>query len=154
MIYVKTHSGQQVLKERRGALTPRQRSAFILFDGKRTLAQVLEATAALGITEQDVRSMVEQGVLEPIYSHPSMGTTTVEGPHSVPAESSRTPSDRYQDAYLIATQLTAGLGLRGLPLNLAVEAAGGFKELLALAPKIRAAVGDAKFARLDQVLQG
>ncbi len=72
----------------------------------------------------------------------------------MPAESSRTPSDRYQDAYLIATQLTVGLGLRGLPLNLAVEAAGGFKELLALAPKIRAAVGDAKFARLDQVLQG
>ena len=61
MIYVKTHSGQQVLKERRGALTPRQRSAFILFDGKRTLAQVLEATAALGITEQDVRSMAEHG---------------------------------------------------------------------------------------------
>ena len=35
MILVKTEAGQQVLKDRSLRLTPRQRSAFILFDGKR-----------------------------------------------------------------------------------------------------------------------
>jgi hypothetical protein len=45
MLIVKTESGHQVMKDRSVVLTPRQRAAFILVDGKRTLAQVLAATA-------------------------------------------------------------------------------------------------------------
>ena len=37
MLIVKTDLGHQVMKDRSVPLTPRQRSAFILFDGKRTL---------------------------------------------------------------------------------------------------------------------
>ena len=66
--------------------------------------------------------------------------------------SGRSPKERYQAAYPIATELTAGLGLRGFRLNLAVEGAGSFEDLAALAPKIREAVGDAKFKRLDEAL--
>jgi len=66
--------------------------------------------------------------------------------------SGRSPKERYQAAYPIATELTAGLGLRGFRLNLAVEGAGSFEDLAALAPKIREAVGDAKFERLDKAL--
>ena len=44
------------------------------------------------------------------------------------------------------------MGLRGFRLNLAVEGTSSFEELAALAPKIREAVGDAKFARLDKAL--
>ncbi|MBF5006073.1 hypothetical protein [Diaphorobacter caeni] len=160
MIYVKTQAGQQALKERHASLAPRQRSAFILFDGKRTLAKVLEATAPMGITAQDVQGMVDQGLLE-LVSAPVAATTTANsapaaatGASGFGAESFRSSGDRYQDAYRIATELTSGLGLRGLPLTLAVESAGGYRELLALAPKIRAAVGDVKFARLDQALHG
>ncbi|QIL81094.1 hypothetical protein G7047_15185 [Diaphorobacter sp. HDW4A] len=156
MIYVKTQAGQQALKERHASLAPRQRSAFILFDGKRTLAQVLEATAPMGITAQDVQGMVDQGLLEPATTAAaaSTNTPTAATPSGFGTESLRSSSDRYQDAYRIATELTSGLGLRGLPLTLAVEAAGGYRELLALAPKIRAAVGDAKYARLEQALNG
>jgi hypothetical protein len=66
--------------------------------------------------------------------------------------SGRSPKERYQAAYPIATELTAALGLRGFRLNLAVEGAGSFEDLAALAPKIREAVGDAKFDRLDKAL--
>ena len=66
--------------------------------------------------------------------------------------SGRSPKERYQAAYPIATELTAGLGLRGFRLNLAVEGAGSFDDLAALAPRIREAVGDDKFERLDQAL--
>lgn len=158
MIYVKTQAGQQALKERHGALTPRQRPAFILFDGKRTAQQVLEATAAMGVTAQDVQSMVEQGLLEPLGAPapaPAGSASTADGaPDSVSPNGFKSSGDRYQDAYRIATELTSGLGLRGLPLTLAVEAAGGYRELQALAPRIRAAVGEAKFARLEQALNG
>jgi len=55
--------------------------------------------------------------------------------------SNRTPQERYSDAKPIATKLTAGLGLRGFTLNLSVESAAGFDDLLALLPKIQDAVG-------------
>ena len=144
MILVKTQAGHQALKERHGALTPRQRSAFILFDGKRPLAQVLAATQAMGITMDDVQAMIDHGLLED--AAPPPGAAAPGG------DSGRRPSERYQAAYPIATELTASLGLRGFRLNLAVEAAAGYEQLAALAPKIRDAVGDAKFVRLEQAL--
>ena len=156
MIYVKTQAGQQALKERHASLPPRQRSAFILFDGKRTVAQVLEATASMGITAQDVQGMVDKGLLEVLSASAAAAAAAASAaPASgFGAEAFRSSGDRYQDAYRIATELTSGLGLRGLPLTLAVESAGGYRELVALAPKIRAAVGDVKYARLEQALNG
>jgi hypothetical protein len=61
--------------------------------------------------------------------------------------------DRYQEAKPLATKLTAGLGLRGFRLNLAVESAGGFDELLALLPKIKDAVGAVACAELERTLR-
>ncbi len=168
MVLVKTQAGQEALKDRRGSLSSRQRSAFILFDGKRSMGEVLAATAAMGITQDDVQTMIAQGLLAPLSGQPmpvfakatspepadaaeALGTDL--GTIASPVEGSgRSPKERYQAAYPIATELTAGLGLRGFRLNLAVEGAGSFDDLAALAPKIREAVGDDKFERLDQAL--
>ena len=49
MIYVKTESGQQAFQSRSVLLTPRQRAAFILFDGRRDSTEVLKATAGMGV---------------------------------------------------------------------------------------------------------
>ena len=65
MVLVKTQAGQEALKDRQGGLTSRQRSAFILFDGKRSTGEVLAATAAMGITQDDVQAMISLGLLEP-----------------------------------------------------------------------------------------
>ncbi|RZJ58110.1 MAG: hypothetical protein EON49_14505 [Acidovorax sp.] len=172
MVLVKTQAGQEALKDRRGSLSSRQRSAFILFDGKRTTGEILAATAAMGITQDDVQAMLAQGLLEPLSGKSAAGASGAVAVAGAPAGaaasladamdlgtvatagegSGRTPKERYQAAYPIATELTAGLGLRGFRLNLAVEGAGSFDDLAALAPKIREAVGDAKFERLDQAL--
>ena len=170
MVLVKTQAGQEALKDRRGSLSSRQRSAFILFDGKRTMGEVLAATAAMGITQDDVQTMIAQGLLAPLsgQSMPVFAAATTSaagtaadldapgtdlGTIASPMEGSgRSPKERYQAAYPIATELTAGLGLRGFRLNLAVEGAGSFDDLAALAPKIREAVGDDKFERLDHAL--
>jgi len=161
MILVKTQAGQDALKDRHGSLSSRQRSAFILFDGKRTTGEILAATAAMGITQDDVQAMIDQGLLVSLSGKPAFPSTaapaaaatdlgTVASP--ILEGSGRSPKERYQAAYPIATELTASLGLRGFRLNLAVEGAGSFEDLAALAPKIREAVGDAKFARLDKAL--
>lgn len=168
MVLVKTQAGQEALKDRRGSLSSRQRSAFILFDGKRSMGEVLAATAAMGITQDDVQAMIAQGLLAPLSGQPIPVFAKAASPASADAAealgtdlgtiaspmegSGRSPKERYQAAYPIATELTAGLGLRGFRLNLAVEGAGSFDDLAALAPKIREAVGDDKFERLDHAL--
>ena len=170
MVLVKTQAGQEALKDRRGSLSSRQRSAFILFDGKRTTGEILAATAAMGITQDDVQAMIAQGLLEPLAGKSAAVAAVAAGLPVAPAPapladamdlgtvatagegSGRSPMERYQAAYPIATEITAGLGLRGFRLNLAVESAGSFDDLAALAPKIREAVGDAKFERLDKAL--
>lgn len=153
MILVKTPAGQRALKDRQGALSPRQRSAFILFDGKRTLDQVLTATAAMGISREDVQLMIDQGLLESGPGAPAAAAAAPADGAEVQVDGTgRTQRERYQAAYPIATELTASLGLKGFRLNLAVEGAAGYEDLAALAPKIREAVGDAKYTRLERAL--
>ena len=169
MIYTKSETGHQVIKDRSVPLSPRQRSAFILFDGKRSVDNVLAATAGLGVTREDIQYMADQGLLVPRPSAASAPLAAAASPAALPAAngadispaaaapaatSDRSAQQRYQDAYPIATQLTAGLGLRGFRLNLAVEGAGSFEKLLELAPKIRDAVGADKYASLDKALNG
>jgi hypothetical protein len=154
MLMVKTEKGHQVLKDRSVPLTPRQRSAFILVDGKRTLDQVLAATAPAGVTREDIDKLFELGLI----ADPSPQVTAIEvaaaqaQAEAVEHHKHRTPQERYAEAYPIATQLTASLGLRGFRLNLAVEAAGNYEKLLEVAPKIRDAVGAEKYGPLDNAL--
>jgi hypothetical protein len=174
MRYIKTEKGQQVLKDRSVPLTPRQRSAFILFDGKNTVDQVMAATASIGITADDVQQLVSLGLLAvspgpggsgvaapavvaPAQPVPGTAATSLvtDNPASATAagaSSQRSHQQRYQDAYPIAAKLTASMGLRGFRLNLAVEGAGSYEQLCDLAPKIREAVGADKFAPLEDAL--
>ena len=162
MVLVKTQAGQDAMKDRHGGLTSRQRSAFILFDGKRTLGEVLAATAAMGITQDDVQAMIEQGLLAPVGGG-ALPAAAVAAPAAAPSatpaeggagETARPSQQRYKDAYPVATAMTAALGLRGFRLNLAVESASSFEDLAALAPKIKEAVGEAKYEPLRKALFG
>lgn len=165
MIYVKTELGQTAFKTRSISLTAGQRAAFILFDGKRDSGDVLKSTAGMGVAQADLDHLVVSGMLvisglAPAVASPS-GTSVpaVVTPQSG-AVLSHTPDGQptlnaqahYSKAYPIATRLTAGLGLRGFRLNLAVEAAGDLDKLKELAPKIREAVGPEKFLELESAL--
>ncbi|MDM0074149.1 hypothetical protein QTH90_07140 [Variovorax sp. J2P1-59] len=170
MILVKTEAGHQVLRDRSLRLTPRQRSAFILFDGKRSVNDVLEA--GMGIAREDIDQMVELGLLGQVggatdaanagaVAMPAAPEVPVRAPAPVaaqavspPSNSDRSSQQRYKDAYPIATQLTGGLGLRGFRLNLSVEGTSTYEELVELLPKIRAAVGAEKAAVLELALLG
>ncbi len=149
MNYSKTDLGQQAFKERSPALSARQRSAFILFDGVKTQEQVLAATAGLGVTPADVEHMVAQGFL---VADAAAVAAAEAATAAATARSARTPQERYAEAYPLATQLTATLGLRGFKLNLAVEGASGYEDLLALLPKIQAAVGHEASLPLERAL--
>jgi hypothetical protein len=168
MILVKTEAGNQAFKGRSIRLTPRQRSAFILFDGKRSISEVLEA--GTGVASEDIDQMVELGLLEQVGGMTDAANARMFSPSAAPtppvaqalaqptAAAQATPApersnqQRYKDAYPIATQLTGSLGLRGFRLNLSVEGTSTYEELLELAPKIRAAVGAVRAQALDRAL--
>ena len=147
MIFVKTESGRQVIKDRSVPLTPRQRATLILCDGKHSVGQVLAATSAMGVTEDDLNQMSQLGLLQ-IAPDPVAEAALAQAALS----QARGPQQRYQDAYPIAAGLTASLGLRGFRLNLSVEAATSYEMLAELAPKIKEAVGPEKYAALDRAL--
>ncbi len=153
MIFIKTALGQTAMQDRSVALTPRQRSAFIMFDGKRDASEVLKMTAGVGVTQDDVEHLVSLGLLVATGPAP-VASVAPAAPSSQTTDGRPTLSAQahYSMAYPIATRLTAALGLRGFRLNLAVEAAGDFEKLNELAPKIRDAVGAEKFKELDDAL--
>jgi hypothetical protein len=171
----KTGSGQSAFKERSPLFSARQRSLFILFDGKKSLAEVLSAAAGLGMGESDVDYLLSLGFLsqQPSDLPPDTGAAPLDAmsrpaalsepaalsasddPSAAePTAEPRSEQQRYFDAKPIATQLTAGLGLRGFMLNLSVEGASGYDELLRLLPKIQAAAGPKACRRLERILLG
>ena len=156
---VKTAKGLQVLKDRSVPLSQSQRSALIMFDGKRTVDAVLQATAFSGLTRDDIGQLIDLGLLAgtdadaaPTPPMPASAASNVAP--TEPQSGERSDRQRYQEAYLLATQITASLGLRGFRLNLAVEAAGNYEDLLALSPRIKEAVGVEKFGPLAKALKG
>jgi len=123
-----------------------------MFDGDKSLEKVLAATAGLGVSQTDIDYMVELGFLAGQEEEKTM-PMPLSMPLETPVEES-TKQARYAAAMPIATQLTASLGLRGFRLNLAVEAASGYDELLNLLPKIQEAVGPNACRPLAEALKG
>lgn len=153
MLLVKTPEGQQAFKQRDARMGPRQRSAFLLFDGQRSLGEVLEATGGLGITETDIAQLQAQGFLQLAGAVPgATGLPAIGAPLPPQPPAARSDQERYRDAYPIAIALTGALGLKGFRLNLAVEGATHVDGLVALAPRIRQAVGEDRFALLEAAL--
>jgi hypothetical protein len=174
MAYIKTDSGLQAFNTRSAQIAARLRPAFILFDGTKTNEQILTITSKLGVTQQDIDYLVQQGFL----SGPNAGegirvdltspmpqaaaqqpSASAPAPAAVPATqapaaATRTPQERYRDAMPLATMITAGLGFKGFRLNLAVEGAKGYDELLALLPKIQATAGERACMALEWALKG
>ena len=158
MKFAKTETGMQLFKLRSGEMTPRLRSAFILFDGKKTDLEVLSMAGGLGLTAADIAHMVELGWLVNVGGDSaggarSGGSKTSDSPVVAESKHTLTPQERYARAWPIATQITASLGFRGLRLNLAVEGAADYDALRDLLPKIREAAGPDLVKPLEQALK-
>ena len=157
----KTEAGQQAFKARSSLISSRQRAIFILVDGHKSIDQVLAFAVGLGAKREDIDHLVDQGFVSADPGALGAPQTKVATPVDFEIEPNdaslwsvvvRTQQDRYVAALPIATRLTAGLGLRGFRLNLAVEAANGFEGLMTLLPKIRDAVGAPACVELERAL--
>ena len=64
MIYTKTERGRTALQTRSSILAARHRPAFIMFDGRRSVEEVLKAASGFGFTMVDVEQMLGLGLIE------------------------------------------------------------------------------------------
>lgn len=147
----KTESGQAAFAARSPLLNPRQRAVFLLCDGAKPVADVLASTSGLGATDADIRHLLDNGLLEAVEAAEPMAS---EPDVLVMPLDDKTRQERYLAAKPMATQLSASLGLRGFRLNLAIEAAAGYDELLALLPRIQESVGRRACKDLERALKG
>ncbi len=150
MLLIKTEKGQIAFNARSGLFSPRQRAAFILFDGRKSLADVLATMASLGVTQADVDAMRQQGFLAKVLPEALQNLAASE----LASAPKRTDQERYLLAKPLATHITAQLGIKGFRLNLAVEAAPGVHALLQLLPKIQGAAGVEACLELERALKG
>ena len=150
MQLLKTEKGQTAFSTRSEYLTSVQRSAFILFDGHKTVAEVLATMAPMGLRQADIDSMLDQGFVAPVRAKSDSVPNTTKP--QVPVR--MTEQERYLLAKPMATKLTATLGILGFRLNLAVESASDAADLLLLLPKIQAAVGVQACQELERLLKG
>jgi hypothetical protein len=170
MAHHKTELGQLAFKERSVLMSNRQRSLFLLMDGARSVDQILLLTKALSSSQADIDHLVSVGFIasgdvsaqavasakppiSPISPSPVVDMVSSVADVGEVVSNPRTPQERFAEAWPMATQLTAGMGLRGFMLNLAIEKASGYDELLALLPKIQETVGTAKCAALERALK-
>ena len=168
---IKTELGQTAFKERSPLISSKQRATFIIVDGKKSIDEILVAMAGMGVKREDIDYLVEQGFLAipaPAVTASSPEPAPARAPAGAPASapfaqsadaslrpvSDRTPQQRYQDAKPIATKLSASLGLRGFMLNLSVESAAGYDDLVKLLPKLQEALGTKACRELEQALKG
>ena len=164
MRLTKTEAGKKAISDRSITLSPRQRSALIIFNGERSVDDVLTMLVGLGFTKADADHMVSLGLLEDV--NPSVvvnATSNANTNTNTPIKATEAlggfvelneAQARYKLAYPLATQLTASLGFRGFRLNLAVEAAGSYSQLVQLFPKIKEAAGAEKSLALENALLG
>jgi hypothetical protein len=156
MRLTKTEAGKKAISDRSIILSPKQRSALIIFNGERSLEDVLKMVAGLGFTMADVDHMVSLGLLtdvNPASILKAEAPIKIAEPLGGFVELNEAQS-RYKIAYPLATQLTASMGFRGFRLNLAVEAAGSYSQLVQLFPKIKEAAGAEKSLALENALRG
>jgi hypothetical protein len=153
----KTALGQQVMKDRSVSLTAQQRSALILIDGKRTVAEVLKMTAGVGVTSEDLDILIQLGLIDaavvaksPMSDMPS----TVSEIKPASKEGSASTSVDFPAALNAAITLCSNLGFKGFSLNMALTGVDSLEKLQKLAPEIRQTAGSVKYAPLHKLIFG
>jgi hypothetical protein len=162
----KTALGVQVMKDRSVSLTPQQRSALILVDGHRNAEDVVRMTTAVGVTAKDLEALFTMGLIERTAAEAPASIAPVSS-SSIPVASTLAP-DRadsaaqasnelgidFQVALNAAITLCSDLGFKGFSLNMALTGVDSLEKLQKMAPEIRKAAGDKKYALLHPYIFG
>lgn len=140
MIYSKTELGLNAIKDRSSGLTPRQRSVLIMCDGKRDSTEILKNTAGLGVTANDLETLVSLQLVvgasaaqiqTPAAAPVVSGASTASNPNrplAPRADPSVSPEELKIFIRLATKELERLLGPSCEPLSLKLEKSRTYEE--------------------------
>jgi hypothetical protein len=168
--YDKTDKGREEIATRKYQLAPRLRTLLVMIDGKQNADDLLKKVTALGLGEQQLSELLEQGFIQTTAQSvtPSPARTPLPAAHAAaPAASTAAATDsispdsvlglghntdqdmsdaeRFKMAYNFFNEtIKSTIGLRGYALQLKVERAGSLDEFRELRRSYLEAVQKAK----------
>lgn len=171
MIYDKTEKGHDEIHTRKNHLASRLRSLLVQIDGKTSDDALLKKVAGLGLTQESVDELLQQGYIAPhadqTPSDVPVGAPEANAPGAKPEahpdKSAILPEGEtlWEALYhFYTTTIKSTLGLRGYTLQLKVERCASIDDFKALrqpyvdavlkskGPEMARSLGD----RLDQLL--
>lgn len=164
MAVKKTALGIQVMKDRSVSLTPQQRSALILVDGKRDATEIVRMTAAVGVSLKDVEALIAMELIESdagavnlgasVQAAPQVSSSDIVASAAQATVSSAPEGIDFQTALNVAITMCSDLGFKGFSLNMALTGVDSIEKLQKIAPEIRKAAGDKKYALLHPYIFG
>jgi hypothetical protein len=136
-IFDKTDKGREEIATRKYQLQSRLRTLLVLIDGKQTTADLLKKVAGLGLTNDSIVELQDNGFIQTVIA-----AVPAEQPAKAAAEA---PPQQTADAILAEGQsqfqaiygfytetIKSTIGLRGYALQLKVEKASSIEDFRAL----------------------
>jgi hypothetical protein len=180
IIYDKTEKGHQEIQTRQHHLPSRLRSLLVLVDGKTSVDALLKKIAGLGLNEESISELLQQGLITPHLTQSTPQAEAATLPPITTISSVTIPANEAQSALAASptailaegeslyqalynfytTSIKSSLGLRGYALQLKVERCASIDDFKALRQTFLDAMQKSKgpdvansFAqRLDQLL--
>jgi hypothetical protein len=155
---IKTPLGAKVMQDRSVALSAVQRSALIMFDGRRSVQDVLRTIAGLGATQADIDVLFAEQLISQTNAPVSEANTSASPALESAAQSgSSGPSSddetRFKQALNLAIELVSNTGFKGFSLTLELTGVSSMQRLQALAPEMLRVIGQEKFKPLGELLK-
>lgn len=159
MPFTKTELGIKAFQERSAFMSARQRAVFVLINGLRDTSTILRLTSGLGVSVEDLSHLYYRGWIARAMLPPG-GPAIVDSQFQSAFANIAPPapphaldeSERFLLAKTLAVQIGGSLGLFGLPLKIAVEAADDCEALRTLLPRLRKAAGPERCQELERIL--
>ncbi|MET3133534.1 hypothetical protein AAKU55_003824 [Oxalobacteraceae bacterium GrIS 1.11] len=144
-IYDKTDKGREEIATRKYLLPSRTRTLLVMIDGRQSADELLTKVIGLGLTEDKLLELHEQGFIAqigidptpaaapaPVKVAPIAAPVAVPAPPPPPAAASQN-GDNFQTIYDFYNQtIKSTIGLRGYGLQLKVERAASLEDFRAL----------------------
>lgn len=159
-IFDKTEKGREEIATRKHHLAPRLRTLLVIVDGKQGKAELLKKVAGLGLNEENLQELLDNGFIEAVAA-PSVAPAPEPAPSAAPEAVLPEGQSQFEAIYHFYTEtIKSTIGLRGYGLQLKVEKAASIDEFRQLRQPYLEAVLKAKGnemarslrTRLDQLL--
>lgn len=152
MIYVKTSLGQEAFKLRSAALHGKFRTAFLLMDGLRDSAEVIQSCAGMGFSEADFEALLSANFIQAVPQAPAP-QPPIKSEVATNSSVQESTARMQTKAIRMAIALIAKAGpMNRLRLSLSVESVADVADLRALYPQIEEAIGSTAARPLGDLL--